>query len=119
MSDVRRPAVYVAGGPLPAACPRSRVVCGGMRLKGGASDQFAALYGLVIGTLLSGFRFAVEVITAWPGLGRLMLDRAFRARRDVSPGGGAARAAGFACFLAAGTLMFKDAALALVDPSGA
>ena len=38
----------------------------------------ASVYGLIIGTLLSG-SFAVEVITAWPGIGRLMLD-ALRAR---------------------------------------
>ena len=33
----------------------------------------AAIYGLMIGTLLSG-SFAVEVMTAWPGMGKLMLD---------------------------------------------
>src|SRR5258706_14579 len=38
----------------------------------------ASVYGLIIGTLLSG-SFAVEVITAWPGLGNLMLN-ALRAR---------------------------------------
>ena len=42
----------------------------------------AAMYGLVVGTLLSG-SFVVEVITAWPGLGRLMLD-ALRARDRLS-----------------------------------
>ena len=38
----------------------------------------ASVYGLVVGTLLSG-SFAVEMVTSWPGLGRLMLD-ALRAR---------------------------------------
>jgi peptide/nickel transport system permease protein len=70
----------------------------------------ASVYGLVIGTLLSG-SFAVEIVTAWPGLGRLMLD-ALRAR-DVYLV--AACAAAGSMFLAAGTLV-SDAALAAVDP---
>ena len=51
------------------------------------------------------------MITAWPGLGRLMLD-ALRAR-DVYLVAGCAGAGSI--FLAAGTLV-SDAALALVDP---
>jgi len=70
----------------------------------------AAVYGLVVGTLLSG-SFAVEITTAWPGLGRLMLD-ALRAR-DVYLVAGCAAAGSL--FLAAGTLL-SDAALAVVDP---
>jgi peptide/nickel transport system permease protein len=70
----------------------------------------ASVYGLVIGTLLSG-SFAVEIVTAWPGLGRLMLD-ALRAR-DVYLVAGCAAAG--SVFLAAGTLL-SDAALAVVDP---
>jgi len=70
----------------------------------------AALYGLVIGTLLSG-SFAVEVVTAWPGLGKLMLD-ALRAR-DLYLVAGCAAAG--AAFLAFGTLI-SDIALAIVDP---
>jgi peptide/nickel transport system permease protein len=70
----------------------------------------ASVYGLVVGTLLSG-SFAVETITAWPGLGRLMLD-ALRAR-DVFLVAGCAAAGSL--FLAVGTLV-SDAALALVDP---
>jgi peptide/nickel transport system permease protein len=70
----------------------------------------ASVYGLIIGTLLSG-SFAVEVITAWPGLGSLMLE-ALRAR-DVYLVAGCAGAG--AVFLAAGTL-FSDLALMLVDP---
>jgi len=75
-----------------------------------ALRPIASVYGLVVGTLLSG-SFAVEVITAWPGLGRLMLD-ALRAR-DVYLVAGCAAAA--SVFLAAGTL-FSDLALVLVDP---
>jgi peptide/nickel transport system permease protein len=70
----------------------------------------ASVYGLIIGTLLSG-SFAVEVVTAWPGLGRLMLD-ALRAR-DVYLVAGCAGTG--AIFLAFGTLV-SDFALALVDP---
>jgi peptide/nickel transport system permease protein len=70
----------------------------------------ASVYGLVIGSLLSG-SFAVEIVTAWPGLGRLMLD-ALRAR-DVYLVAGCAAAG--SVFLAAGTLL-SDAALATVDP---
>lgn len=88
--------------------PRSRVIWRDA-LKG-ALRPIAAVYGLVIGTLLSG-SFAVETITAWPGLGRLMLD-ALRAR-DVYLIAGCAAAG--AVFLAVGTLV-SDAALAAVDP---
>ncbi len=69
-----------------------------------------SIYGLVVGTLLSG-SFAVEIVTAWPGLGQLMLE-ALRAR-DVYLVAGCAAAG--SVFLAAGTLL-SDAALALVDP---
>jgi peptide/nickel transport system permease protein len=70
----------------------------------------ASVYGLIIGTLLSG-SFAVEIITTWPGLGGLMLE-ALRAR-DVYLVAGCAAAG--SVFLACGTLL-SDAALALVDP---
>jgi peptide/nickel transport system permease protein len=70
----------------------------------------AAVYGIVVGTLLSG-SFVVEVITAWPGLGRLMLD-ALRAR-DVFLVAGCAAAG--SVFLALGSLL-SDAVLAIVDP---
>jgi peptide/nickel transport system permease protein len=88
--------------------PRSRVLWRDA-LKA-ALRPIASVYGLVVGTLLSG-SFAVEVITAWPGLGSLMLN-ALRAR-DVYLVAGCAAAGSL--FLAAGTL-FSDAALALVDP---
>jgi ABC-type dipeptide/oligopeptide/nickel transport system permease component len=78
-----------------------------------ALRPIASVYGLVVGTLLSG-SFAVETITAWPGLGQLMLN-ALRAR-DVYLDAGCAAAGSI--FLALGTLM-SDAALALVDPRAA
>lgn len=68
------------------------------------------LSGVMIGTLFSG-SFAVEVVTAWPGLGRLMLD-ALRARDLFLVAGTAA--AGAAC-LAAGT-MLGDLVHAAIDP---
>jgi peptide/nickel transport system permease protein len=70
----------------------------------------AAVYGLVVGSLLSG-SFAVEIVTAWPGLGRLMLD-AIRTR-DVFLVAGCAAAGSI--FLGVGTLL-SDVALVAVDP---
>jgi hypothetical protein len=70
------------------------------------------LYGVMIGTLFSG-SFVVEVVTAWPGLGRLMVD-ALRAR-DIYLVAGAA-AAGAAC-LAAGTFL-ADIVHARADERG-
>ena len=78
-----------------------------------AVRPIASIYGLVVGTLLSG-SFAVEVVTAWPGLGQLMLG-ALRAR-DVYLVAGCAAAG--ALFLAVGTLI-SDAMLAAVDPRAA
>lgn len=69
-----------------------------------------SIYGLIIGTLLSG-SFMVEIITAWPGLGRLTYD-ALRGR-DVYLVAGCAAAG--ALFLAIGSLI-SDAAQAAVDP---
>jgi peptide/nickel transport system permease protein len=68
------------------------------------------LFGLMIGTLFSG-SFVVEVVTAWPGLGRLMVD-ALRARDLFLVAGTAA--AGAAC-LAVGTLL-GDIVHAAIDP---
>jgi peptide/nickel transport system permease protein len=73
----------------------------------------AAVYGLIAGSLLSG-SFAVEMVTAWPGLGRLMLE-ALRAR-DVYLVAGCAAAG--SVFLALGTLL-SDGALAVLDPRAA
>ena len=68
------------------------------------------LYGLMIGSLFSG-SFAVEVVTSWPGLGRLMFE-ALKARDLFLVAGCAATGA---CFLAAGTLI-ADLILAWTDP---
>ena len=68
------------------------------------------LYGVMIGSLFSG-SFIVEVVTSWPGLGRLMFD-ALRARDLFLVAGCAATGA---MFLAAGTLV-ADLLLAYTDP---
>ena len=68
------------------------------------------LYGVMIGSLFSG-SFVVEVVTSWPGLGRLMYD-ALRARDLYLVAGCAATGA---VFLAAGTLI-ADVLLAIADP---
>jgi peptide/nickel transport system permease protein len=67
-------------------------------------------YGIMIGSVFSG-SFVVEVVTSWPGLGRLMFD-ALRARDLFLVAGCAATGA---VFLAAGTL-FADLMLAFTDP---
>src|SRR5262249_13308731 len=69
-----------------------------------------AVYGLVIGALLSG-SFIVEYVTAWPGVGKLMYE-ALRAGDIYLV---AACAAMGACFLAIGTLV-GDLLLAAADP---
>ena len=102
---VRQPFVLAT---IARGVPRSRVVWrDALKV---SLRPVASIYGLIIGTLLSG-SFAVEVITAWPGLGRLMLD-ALRAR-DIFLVAGCAGAG--AIFLAFGTLL-SDIALAVVDP---
>jgi peptide/nickel transport system permease protein len=68
------------------------------------------LYGVMIGSLFSG-SFVVEVVTSWPGLGRLMYD-ALKARDLYLVAGCAATGA---VFLAAGTWI-ADALLAIADP---
>ena len=70
----------------------------------------AAVFGLIFGSLLSG-SFVVEIVTSWPGLGRLMFD-ALRSR-DLYLVAGCAAAGGV--FLAPGALL-SDVALAAVDP---
>ena len=68
------------------------------------------LYGVAIGSLFSG-SFVVEVVTAWPGLGRLMYD-ALRARDLYLVAGCAATGA---LFLALGTFV-ADALQVAIDP---
>jgi len=70
----------------------------------------ASTYGFVLGGLLSG-SFVVEVVTAWPGLGRLMYD-ALRAR-DLYLVAGCAAAG--SVFLALGSLL-SDLVSAWADP---
>src|SRR5258708_11432433 len=91
--------------------PRSRVVWHSA-LKP-ALRPVASVYGLIVGSLLSG-SFVVEVVTAWPGLGSLMLD-ALRAP-DVYLVTGCAGTG--ALFLASRTLV-SDLVLAAVDPRAA
>jgi peptide/nickel transport system permease protein len=69
-----------------------------------------AVYGLVIGALLSG-SFVVEYVTAWPGLGRLMYEALLA--RDIYLVAACAAAGG--ALLAAGTLV-GDVLLAAADP---
>ena len=68
------------------------------------------IYGVVIGSLFSG-SLAVEVVTAWPGLGRLMYDALMG--RDLFLVAGCALAG--AMFLAAGNLA-ADILRAVIDP---
>ena len=72
--------------------------------------SICAVYGIVIGALLSG-SVVVEFVTAWPGLGRMMYE-ALKAR-DIYLVAGCAAAG--ATFLAIGTLI-GDLLLAAVDP---
>jgi peptide/nickel transport system permease protein len=70
----------------------------------------ASVYGYVLAALLSG-SFIVEVVTAWPGLGRLLYD-GLRAR-DVYLVAGCAAAGSM--FLAIGSLL-SDLTLAWAEP---
>ncbi len=106
MSEViHQPYVLAA---LARGVPRGRVIWRDA-LKA-ALGPATSVYGLVVGSLLSG-SFAVEMVASWPGLGRLMLE-ALRAR-DVYLVAGCAAAG--SVFLAVGTLL-SDVALAFVDP---
>lgn len=69
-----------------------------------------SVYGLMAGALLSG-SFAVEVVMAWPGLGRLMYEALLA--RDVNLVAGCAAAG--AAFVAVGA-MVSDIAVAWADP---
>lgn len=64
-----------------------------------ALGPVASIYGFILGSLLSG-SFVVEVVTSWPGLGRLMYD-ALRGR-DLFLVAGCAAAGSI--FLAAGSV---------------
>ena len=69
-----------------------------------------AIYGVIVGSLFSG-SFTVEVVTAWPGLGQLMLTALMA--RDTNLVAGCAAAG--AVFLAA-SIFASDAVHALTDP---
>jgi peptide/nickel transport system permease protein len=75
-----------------------------------ALGPVVALYGLAAGHLLSG-ALAVELVSAWPGLGRLMFEAL--GTRDLPLAAGCAAAA--ALFLGIWT-MLSDLALRVVDP---
>jgi peptide/nickel transport system permease protein len=109
LTDVVHQPFIVAA--LARGVPRSRVLWRSALKK--ALGPVASVYGAAAGTLLSG-SFVVEIVTAWPGLGRLMLD-AFRARDVYLVAGGAAAGS---IFLALATIL-SDAALGLVDPRAA
>lgn len=99
------PAVQAA---LARGIPRARVTWRhAVRL---AATPVASVWGLAAAGLFSG-SFAVEVVTAWPGLGRLMYDALIS--RDVNLVAGCA--AGGALIVAATTLV-SDLALAWADP---
>jgi peptide/nickel transport system permease protein len=87
---------------------RRRVLWGhAMRL---SAKTPIAVGGLLAGVLLSG-SFAVELITSWPGLGRLTYDALIA--RDVALVAGCATAG--ALLVSAG-LVLSDVLLILVDP---
>ncbi len=88
--------------------PRSRVVW--RHALTVAIGPLLSTFGLVAGSVLSG-SFAVEIVTSWPGLGRLTFE-ALRARDIYLV---AACAAAGATFLAVSTLL-ADVALAWADP---
>ena len=71
------------------------------------------VYGIVVGSLFSG-SLAVELVTSWPGLGRLLYDAVLAT--DVTLVAGCA-AAGAVC-LAVGNLL-TDVLRVMVDPRAA
>lgn len=102
---LREPFIFAA---LARGIPRSRVVWKhALRV---AIRPVAGIYGLIIGSLLSG-SFAVELVTAWPGLGHLTFQAVISRDLYLVAGCGA----GGALFLAGGNLV-SDVALALADP---
>ena len=70
----------------------------------------AGIYGIIIGSLLSG-SFAVEIVASWPGLGQLMYEALIS--RDVYLVAGCAAIGSL--FLAFGNLL-SDVGLAVADP---
>jgi ABC-type dipeptide/oligopeptide/nickel transport system permease component len=64
----------------------------------------ASVLGLAAGTLLSG-SLAVELVTAWPGLGRLMFEALATRDTPLAAGCGAAAAAFLACWTTLGDVL--------------
>jgi peptide/nickel transport system permease protein len=95
-------------GALARGVPHARVVW--RDLWRAAVGPVVALYGLAAGHLLSG-ALAVELVSTWPGLGRLMFEAL--GTRDLPLAAGCAAAA--ALFLGIWT-MVSDLALRAVDP---
>jgi peptide/nickel transport system permease protein len=95
-------------GALSRGIPASRVIWRDVWRP--ALGPVLAIYGLAAGQLLSG-SLAVELVTAWPGLGRLMLDAL--GTRDIPVAVGCAAAA--ALFLSIWTAI-SDLTLASLDP---
>jgi peptide/nickel transport system permease protein len=63
-----------------------------------------SVVGLAAGTLLSG-SLAVELVTAWPGLGRLMFEALAARDTPLAAGCGAAAAAFLACWTTLGDVL--------------
>lgn len=63
-----------------------------------------SVVGLAAGTLLSG-SLAVELVTAWPGLGRLMFEALATRDTPLAAGCGAAAAAFLACWTTLGDVL--------------
>ena len=102
---LRHPSVLAARA---RGIPERRLVWGhGFKL---SLTPVLAIYGVVIGALISG-SFVVEYVMTWPGLGRLMYDGLIA--RDANVVAGCA-AAGAAC-LATGVFI-SDVLLFAVDP---
>lgn len=95
-------------GALSRGVPASRVIWRDVWRP--ALGPVLAIYGFTAGQLLSG-SLAVELVTAWPGLGRLMIDAL--GMRDVPLAVGCAAAA--ALFLSLWTAI-SDLTLASIDP---
>jgi peptide/nickel transport system permease protein len=95
-------------GALARGVPHGRVVW--RDLWRPALTPVVALYGLAAGHLLSG-ALAVELVTAWPGLGRLMFEAL--GTRDLPLAAGCAAAA--ALFLGVWTTI-SDLAVQVIDP---
>ena len=102
---LRNPSIRAA---LARGCSRGRVIWRhAFRL---ALPAVLGIYGVIVGSVLGG-SFAVEIVTAWPGLGSLMYEGLVS--RDLFLVAGCAATGAF--FLVLGTLA-ADVALAFADP---